>query len=151
MKRWIIRSFFIGLLLLCVGGWIASYVRLARVSYMGEGLWTLESVNGQVALMRWPDYREKYNWQNDKPTWRCFSTISSGELHSELGDYREDWYFLGFGFLWNDPYQPGRWAGGIPFWFLTTLSAVALFFSWKKTARRKLGGTFPVEVGRQHD
>ena len=35
MKRWIIRSFFIGLLLLCVGGWVGSYKYASNITYEG--------------------------------------------------------------------------------------------------------------------
>src|ERR1035437_8471838 len=37
MKRWIIRSFFIGLLLLCMIGWAWSYKYSLSVSYNGPG------------------------------------------------------------------------------------------------------------------
>jgi len=33
LLRWIIRSFFIALLLLCVGGWVGSYKYDCSISY----------------------------------------------------------------------------------------------------------------------
>src|SRR4051812_7154057 len=49
MKRWIIRSFFIWVLLLCTVAWVGSYVRAALVLYNGA---TFE-VGTEVSVGGW--------------------------------------------------------------------------------------------------
>lgn len=148
-RRWIIRSFFLGLLLMCVAVWVGSHAGRAEVSWMGDDLWVLESGDGQIGLEHWPSFREKYGWRDGEPTWKCSFATASGNAPPYIlddHDYRARRDFLGFMFLWDDPYQSGLCAGGIPFYFLTVISVLVLLLVWRTTRNPKIGGAFPVET-----
>ena len=54
MKRCIIRSLFIGLLLLCLGWWALSHRHVVDVHYQGRNLWGMLSYRGTIRL-QWFD------------------------------------------------------------------------------------------------
>src|ERR1035437_9638047 len=59
LKRWMIRSFFIGLLLLCVGGWGVSYAFEAMLLYV--------------------DKTTSWNCDLELSEGRCYLNVSSGD------------------------------------------------------------------------
>src|ERR1035437_8685370 len=127
MKRWCIRSVFVGLLLLCVGGWGWSYKYGWVINYdYGRGLSTLESVWGEIHLC-W------YDTSVSQSTGMPFDPMPKGEGFSassfpcdaSFDSGRADHYRLGF-VVSND------WIA-IPFWFPTIIAAALLWWVWRKT------------------
>src|ERR1035437_5075232 len=66
MKRWIIRSFFIGLLLLCVSGWITSILHDWDIEYRGKDFWVAGGYSGGIELTwyadRGPLFLDHHGW-----------------------------------------------------------------------------------------
>ena len=142
MKRWIIRSFFIALLLLFVGGWVVSYRSGYGLRYINHNIWIMEGNWGKVNL----------EWLGDSSIygkgWRFGQVIPSSSDsilfagRSKTGDYEtfNHRYILGFSIIST---HDEMWLT-IPFWFPTTISAAVLWLVWRKTRPRPRG--FPVEV-----
>ena|ERR1035437_4023277 len=140
MKRWIIRSLFVGLLLLFVGGWVESYQYEFGITYVKETSWTLEGKLGRINL-KWYDG----NWDFWDKGWFfgfCPAEERIGFREYILSDNRHD--FLGFVM---QGVEGEKWAG-IPFWFPTTLSAALLMLVWRQTRPPVKGRAFPVEVAK---
>ena len=133
-RRWIIRSLFLGLLLLCVGGWGGSCTDHAPL--IGYAHMDRPNVQYMAIMDRGTLYlcRSRYCMAYPEGLfcqWAPWRPSSDSPVH-----------FLGFSDQ-NDGFF--HWSG-IPFWFLTTLSGSALFFIWRHTGQRNLGGAFPVEM-----
>jgi len=137
IPRWTIRSLFIVLLVLSIGGWVWSYT--LRLPILGYGsshldrLWVVVPQHGALKAS-WGMYCGAYPeglflmWEPD----------------FRFGDIGP--HFLGFGFVDGEAYF--NWLG-IPFWFPTILFALALLFVWRKTGTRGPGGAFPVVMGKK--
>jgi len=130
-RRWIIRSFFIGLLLLCVGGWMVSYKYDWTVLFTASNQWIMRSHWGKIDLI----------WEKH-PVW----------------PYRKGWHFWSAPADADapDPSRFGFWASNywgeeniiiVSFWFPMTISAAFLWLVWRKTRPPVRGRAFPVEAG----
>lgn len=130
VKRWSLRCFFLSLLLLCVGGWAISHahpfsVDNWRPSTGGYAVhWETGAAGGYIDLL--------------------YSHMSGGD---EVSDWHLERRLLGFSVEADHEATGLAWlAVYVPFWFPSILSALALFVVWRKTAKRKLGRPFPVEM-----
>jgi hypothetical protein len=130
MKRWIIRTFFIGLLLLFAGGWVGSYKYGWEVGYRNNNTWVLEVNRGRIDLDWWDSFN----------------------IHEEQGWYGRSAYaqvpinYDHLGFFWMN--EAGIIWLSIPFWFPTTVSAALLWWVWRKTRPKPVGRAFPVELAK---
>ena len=142
MKRWIIRSFFIGLLLLCVGGWLVSF----KVGWV-VGYNNVHNHNEYEMVVHWGKIRFSFldghhavafvpdGWFQDTfPAYPLKGTNADADLYGRK--------FVGF-----ESGEVGRrqWIS-IPFWFPTTISAAFLWLVWRKTRPKPKGRAFPVEL-----
>ena len=141
MKRWIIRSFFIGLLLLCVGGWGLSYVYddFFGYEYAPTGSWYMQCGGGKFMFV-YEDYIS-----TPRPTGYWFvghqthfrNELYGGSKGGRMLGFRVSWEFLPFFSFWH---------AEIPFWFLSTILAVLLWLAWRWTRPKAQGRAFPVEL-----
>lgn len=139
VKRWFIRCIFILPILLCLGGWGWSVghcvqVRYARHNYYvncGTYFGTVFIHGGRQ--MGLPDFWE-FNVIPQEPVRVLYPY--NPNIH----------FFAGFGL----EHEAGSWGHvevlTVPYWFLIPLFGFILFFVWRKTGKKKLGGAFPVEV-----
>ena len=145
-KRWIIRGFFIWLVLLCMGGWAWSYGRSDGVGYLsdtGRG-WLLSSGGSALALC--------YGKNDEPPTEKWVSIHDTLEPSERHVFFPGGTSFLGFGY--THLVAPGHEFSAItiPYWLPTILAAFSLCFVWWGTRKRKAGGDFPVELaGKKED
>src|ERR1035437_2090548 len=91
MKRWIIRSFFVGLLLLLVLVWGLSYLYVAYVEYETRSLWKVESFTG-YAKLEWRRYSGGGDFHDVDRGWLTssyrYTSSSATNLHYL---FRFDW------------------------------------------------------------
>ena len=168
MKRWIIRSFFIGLLLLFVGGWVGSYRYSWLIAHQNQDLVSIPGYEyvsvlgvrcnwGKIQLTYW--HADPASQPNLYPTffegdgWLVHAESSHPLLDSAfVGQFNSD-YFLGFFIELNHPDYPAFYSlqgnyAAIPFWFPTTISAAFLLLVWRKTRPNVKGRAFPVELAK---
>ncbi|MEI8195762.1 MAG: hypothetical protein WCI73_07635 [Phycisphaerae bacterium] len=127
-----------GLLFLCMGEWGGSYIAGIEIGYNSTGI--IYAVDGEfcfvVTTAHWiavPHFRIDRVGQSSL-TW--YEAMGGHHAFSfRCGHYVD----FGTDVVWF----------GVPFWFLTTLSALALLFAWRKTVKPKLLRAFPVEVQRR--
>ena len=147
LRRWIIRTIFVGLLSIFIGGWIASTFYFYSAAFGNDRHWIgLNQGPGTIIVGG--------VWIKDP----AFHTPNSGLLGWRLWEpkfWPEFWpsklpgttqYFLGFSFQYDS--VPGgyqRLHVAVPFWFLTLLSGGGVWVVWRKTRRGEFRG-FPVEV-----
>ena len=133
--RWLIRGVALALLLLCVAGWVGSYVYGVGFSRVERSYWECLCLwGGKVVAERSPAL--SINWA-DRP-WGFWGRGYEREFTSSTYGSR----FLGF-----TVFAPGnRWVIEVPFWFPTVLGALGLVWVWRKTRPRAEGRGFPVEV-----
>ena len=136
IRRWFIRGLALTLLALCVVAWVGSYWRGAYLMHDGRG-WQQRAILARggigLGILR-----------------------VSGPFHSQWlrgtmaiepdfgwGLDKDDVFgWTGFHFVY-------RWADKtivIPLWFPTLLSALLLWFVWRKTRAKQTGRAFPVQV-----
>ena len=141
MKRCIIRSFFIGLLLLCVGGWVTSFWRavvVVRISSTDDRI--MECNSGRIAFI----FTHAKNTRFPASDQRCvLVTGPAGKLGEFVGRK-----FLGFVWLNESQDEVDITSGMIPFWFPTLLSAVLLWLVWRWTRPKLKGLAFPIEMNK---
>ncbi|MEX0775164.1 MAG: hypothetical protein WD042_05560 [Phycisphaeraceae bacterium] len=132
--RRLVRSVFLGLLFLCVIAWGWSYPYREHLAYNGVHSqdWVIELGGGAVFLGRHWGYM-------DPPGWDYYHI--GKDPHA--GDLRGAGFsLLGFQFF-TSPAPPALAGMGsfviVPFWFLTTLLALALILVWRKTRKAKPG------------
>ena len=147
MKRWIIRSFFIGLLLLCVGGWATSYASWWDIEYHDNlpttFTWAVGSSWGRLWIIRKHDV---YSYFGGYLPRELETYMSSVDVPYEIERQFEFLPHYVFGFCFNSDERLHGIA--IPYWFPTTLSASLLCWVWRKTRPKAKGGAFPVEVSK---
>jgi hypothetical protein len=137
-RRWIIRCFFIGLLVLCAGGWGWSYRYAWGIGYSGHSYWAVECARGEIYLV----------WVRDSVTrgfptgWAIIAAPATIAFDVRLAGEYGDYYYLRFHF----DKKVDEWVCTIPFYCLTVLSTVFLWFAWRKTRPAAKGRAFPVEV-----
>ena len=135
MKRWIIRSFFIGVLLLFMLVWTASYFYVVYVEYETRSLWKVESFTG-YAKLEWRRYSGGGDFHDVDRGWITssyrYTSSSATNLHYL---FRFDWLIT-------------RDHRGIiiPFSYPTLSSAVLLWLAWRRTGPKPKGRAFPVEL-----
>ncbi len=132
VRRWLIRTFFIGILVVCVVAWVASYRREIIFEYEGT------ATSLRLAC------------ESSYIVFNVFSPPKGGTLSN--GWYFSLWpiheyvearhWFLGFGFTYQ---RGGRNDVCVPLWFPVLLSALTLYFVWRKTRPKSAGKAFPIE------
>jgi hypothetical protein len=137
-RRWIIRSFFIGLLVLCVGGWVGSYWDAGEITYSGRNVWYAAFHWGKLHLM-WA-----YDPARANGGWDAFTRPASADTDAALIAGYGGHYYLGF-FL---KIGPDENYVAIPFYFPTLISAALLWLVWRKTRPKAKGRAFPVEPSK---
>lgn len=147
-RRWIIRGFFLSLLVLCVAGWAATHAPVVMVEHWGPA--------NHVSLGTGPGFL-RFSWtihSPPPPRWDISTrSVIPGEI-DQLDNY--GWHYLGFG----SGKRPTGWFAEIsrtegfssirfiriPFGFPTIISSLILFYVWQNTARPKVGRAFPIEM-----
>src|ERR1035437_7952304 len=120
MKRWIIRSFFIALLLLFVGGWVVSYQYNWGFGHEGPNSWFAGVYFGKLSLA-WSHYRITWSHQQTDFIARQDKWFVGGRpltaSDSEVVDYINSHSILGFAISRRD----NGLLADIPFWFPTII------------------------------
>jgi len=140
VRRWMIRSFFLALLLLSAGAWVASYQHSIVLSYsrtdvdaytLGIDQGLAECSNSGSNLSGW---HLDVDWDDDDPF----------ELPTLYP--RTKYRYGGFAYCANFfNLMPGKgWIVICPFWFLTGISGVLLCWVWRRTRNRVPKVGFPV-------
>jgi len=140
IRRWIIRSFFIGLLLLCVGGWLSSYYCPIEGVYHKTCTLACWTSNGYL----WVGYS---NPGNDYGTFvRVYRPVKlPGGKDLDAIMYYRIHHSLGFAYGEQpSPYHSQIFC--IPFWFPTVMFAGFICLVWRKTRPKSGGRAFPVEL-----
>jgi predicted small integral membrane protein len=143
-RRWIIRNFFIAVLLLCVGAWAWSYLYLGGISYRRGQLLVFAANHGELWI-RWVER----GWGPDGVS-VSYDPVPEDYAMSEkyIRSYPRTKYFLGF-FTSKDmnSFTGRERQAGIPFWFVTSVLAIALIYVWRKTRPKPNPATaFPIET-----
>jgi hypothetical protein len=141
-RRWIIRGFFISLLLLCVGGWVWSSKLGLEIGYCGghtsdvPDMWEyrVDCVRGEI-VFGWLEH-----FDSTQPLGWSFRGSNPNSIY-----WHEDGDFY-LGFLYQSSY--GLLQIAIPFYFPTTISTALVVFVWRKTRPPLKGGAFPVEAAK---
>jgi len=133
--RWFIRSFAITLLTLCLGVWAWSYFQYFAIDYGSNNQsYGVETYMGGVGFR---SYFQSIP-PMDPPSWR----FAYGRDACSLSDFSAAKRFMGFTYFEtpdDDMVGGPMYSGvGIPFWFLSLLSAGLLWLVWRQT-RPKTG------------
>ena len=144
VRRWLIRGFFLGLLVLCAGGWAASGKWWTNAGYSGnQSIWEIKVTKGKAWIFVFPNHvRGHY----DVGWFVNWFPITESDQFNEDGLEDECQHFLGFSVMqrWSYPFE--IWCG-VPFWFLSCVLALASWWAWRKTRPLLIPKTaFPVEV-----
>jgi hypothetical protein len=140
-RRWIIRSLFIGLLMLGVGVWVGSYWRGVEVRYFGQHhQFAVAATYGSACICDVDVIENSHAYSY----WGW--SLESAEDSRFIRDvYRlEEYQFLGFAYQPRHA-GPSMWQVFIPLWFPTLLSALFLLIVIRKTRSEISGKAFPVE------
>ena len=134
IKRWLFRSFFIGLLVLCVGAWVISRWWTSEFTYLGTSYDGATLADGRIGFgQNHSPSTFRTGWHQDfRPNVRGYWSVSdlSPNLHG-----------LGFSCY----HDSGRWDIIIPLWLPTLLLAGLNWFVWRKTKPKPVGRAFPIE------
>ena len=136
-RRWLIRSFFITLLLLCVGVWGWSYISGGSVWFkhndVGLGI---GGISGEcfTCCPAGSAVPEGLNCVR-VPNGEWSGVVDCPSTHSSFG-------FL----ICNDSHA--NFLIAIPFWFITAVLALVTFYVWRRTGKKKPGKAFPVEMDK---
>ena len=139
MKRLIIRSFFIGLLVHCVGGWGWSHIYVQCLRFhptddfrlyeltIAQGRCFIGEITGERLMILangWTlqtlNYKDSSEYHLDEP-----NSLDQPNFH-----------LLGFAYG-RSTVNLYCWIVVIPFWFPTTISAILLLLVWRKTRPKK--------------
>ena len=131
MKRWIVRSFFIGLLLLSIGGWALSHkYHLLVESRSPERIRDALIWRGEFRYLSayWTDvFDHEWRWEFSEDFWRHWLLTPRPSA-------------LGFRFSTDCII--------IPLWSPTMMCGVVLVLAWRKSRPKAIGGAFPVEASK---
>jgi hypothetical protein len=163
-RRWIIRTLFIGLLLVCMVGWGGSYRYHCDLIHHGRNSWNVLLNWGKVNLL-WDgsgdDLYEHAGWTaavgpaDSSVTYLLFPHFETetwvpnpASEEAPIGDvvllnHSEIHALLGFILVTG----PKNVSLSIPCYFLTSLSTALLWFAWRRTRPKEKGRAFPVEMG----
>ena len=151
-RRWIIRGIFIALLTLSVGGWVTSARYSCNAQFWhgncGIGAGATQGAvgfyfiqqDGSIAVKR---LHYTCHRRPDIRFWPKYSLAGPTHPSGEESFYS----LLGFagGHRVHQPLE--SWSFSLPYWFLTLLSAAALWFAWLRTRPDLDPRTaFPIEV-----
>ena len=145
MRRWIYRSLCLVLLLLCLGGWVASYTFTPVVAYQTKHQFLNGYIDSGSLFIQW-------NTTTIEETGKLgvdFQIhLESEETDETLNQFSHALGFHGGTVIFRS--SVGRWRIrliGIPFWFLTLLASAITFWVWRKTRPKPNPSTaFPVEI-----
>jgi hypothetical protein len=141
-RRRIVRSLAVLPLLLCVFGWVWSYVHTERISYIRWGRhWAGQIAVGELDLWSGATTGANSGWSYV----HMHPDREIGELYAGL----PDWHFLGAHFFWGaHPYSPGVNAVllVVPFWMLSIVAGLAPILLWWRARKRRNPGGFPIEA-----
>ncbi len=129
------RGFFITLLTLCLGGWAWSHYYSSYVAYCHGGYRFYVAIHVgalEAALIENTFHGKGFEFDNVR-------ILSGGSVY-----FSTERRFLGFYIDWSG--FDTLLEVGIPFWFLTIVLTLALFFVWRKTRRPNPARAFPVET-----
>jgi len=135
--RWLIRSFAIALLTLCLSLWAWSYFRTFSILYspsFNELYWVQTHMGGV--------YFYSDNISRLSPGWRFLHNRDTFPVSAGMFNK----WFLGFTYFNMTRPMSGTWGFGGPFWFPSLLFAVLLWFIWRQTRPKTEARGFPVEV-----
>lgn len=139
VRRWLIRSFFIALCVVCVGAWVGSYfaqVGVAKVGRDHDRRFLLGSGSFIFIDIIHPAYSPSaWRWDYAPPR-RNLGPDNPNE-HSFVGFVYLPLSAVGFGL--------DAWAVGVPMWCPTLVCALVLWLVWRKTRPKYAGRAFPVE------
>jgi len=136
--RWLIRSFAIALLTLCLSVWTWSYFRSIYREYCSSfpKAYVVQTHMGGASFHFGDVHASR---SRPLPTGWYYYYLKVQPLPSFPGDIR----FLGFAYC---EFNGRSWLIGIPFWFPSLLSAGLLWLVWRLTRPKFTGQGFPVEV-----
>ncbi len=133
LRRWIIRNCFIALCVVCVATWVGSYWRFFELGYHGDIEYSGGIQSGRLGGWRviiGPPPYHAWLWSSSRPApWQDDADSTKFHLLGFAVYYVPSWYTT----------------ITIPLWFPTLLSAVLLWFVWRKTRPKLVGKAFPVE------
>ena len=142
-RRWLIRSFLIGLCVICIGAWVGSYWRSLEVVWgnniPGHWIVILGLSNGMTVF-----YLDRASGL-PPPGWFCYYALSTPSSPVDLARFFAGSYACAPFHLLGFSYHPAQKCVTIPLWFPTLLSASLLWFAGRKTKRKPIGGAFPIE------
>jgi hypothetical protein len=140
-RRWFVRGVLIALCTLCALAWVGSYFQMVGLQRSSPGRVLLIGIDCGSALIfssvdlapprasLWYVYHEPAYFERARRNYRNM-----------------DYHFVGFAFQ-QVPGAPPDYFVFVPLWFPTTLSALLLWFGWRKTRARPSG--FPLEAGKE--
>lgn len=133
-KRWLIRSLFIGLVVLCVVAWVGSLWRSLDIDHSGKTWDEMSVADGRICIQEIvPDFPIMQGWHT------TFRSTHWNIWKSE--DANSQYHLAGFSL-----HQSVKiWAVTIPLWFPTLLSVGMLWLLWRKTKAKPIGHAFPIE------
>jgi hypothetical protein len=133
--RWLIRGLTLTLLALCVLAWVGSRWQTVGVRYfVRDFTYAVELEQGCVSAGHDNYHFLLFGQEHDG--WDFFhrpAALPTG-------------FFGGFGFVSWKSFPLSFWRVTVPLWFPTLLSALLLWFVWRKTGAKPIGGAFPVEI-----
>jgi hypothetical protein len=153
MKRWIIRSFFVAMVMLFVGGWAAIYSYDIGLGYeRGDRFWWAGSSRGCAYLGLSRQFLAP-----STTGWRFIVNPNDSQGFFMQRQWPMQLEFLGFGLedraveILGHPAFVPWFSVRVPFWFCTLVSGVLFWCGWRKTRVRTKGPAFPVEVVKAMD
>jgi hypothetical protein len=148
LHRWIIRSFFIGLCVVCVGIWTGSYFQAVNVEYTGLERDRWYSVEcGSLIFCNYGFPSAVLHWNDSvaSDTWIWSHRRARSEfMHNPY--FTAEYRFAGFSYSCDPGVFRSSFQMSIPLYFPTLLGAFLLWFVWRKTGVRSAGGAFPAET-----
>ena len=135
MRRWVIRSMLILLLAMCVTAWVGSYWALG-ISHYGRTWDGVLLEDGRIGIVQ---FNSIFNF-NGVPGWDWGK--HRGVMDWTIWDKNRDTY-AALKFSYSSSVI--HWGVTFPLWFPTLLAALLLWFIWRKTKAKPIGGAFPVE------
>lgn len=136
-RRWLIRSFFMGLVVLCAGVWVWSCWCEIRLTYQGTDLHGF-IIGGGRLIVAWQEGAvQPLGWN---------LTVASPTNWDSWDTYFANSHWHGFAYTNVKPSAKTtlRYCGlSIPIWFCTIFSTFLLGFFWWKT-KLKTKQAFPI-------
>ena len=143
-RRWIVRGFFLLLILLCLAGWEWSGTHNSDVGYSHSDRWlACHTWDGVVGVMLGRGGRA---WHYGMPDGWFVEIRPQSPAHFWPEDSMHLNSFLGFVIDDDLDLTGKRYELSVPYWFLILLSLAALFFVCRKTLPKvNPESAFPIE------